>query len=232
MLNIIYEDKYIIIINKQNNLIVNNILYKKNKTLVDLLNEYYPNIVNVERNGIIHRLDKNTTGLLVVAKTNMSYKFLINSFLKKKNIKEYITLVSGLLISGGNINSYIKRDFKNKMKMKVSNNGKYSITHYRIIDKFNIFTLLKVILYTGRTHQIRVHMSYINHPIIGDFKYGKNISIFDKSMNFIKKRNINFNRQALHSSKLIIQHPVSNKFMHFYSEIPKDMMDLIKILKK
>ncbi|BBA85142.1 RluA family pseudouridine synthase [Candidatus Nardonella dryophthoridicola] len=225
MFKILYEDKEIIIIDKSYNLIVNRINNKIN--LISILNDYCPNLYKIYNNGLLHRIDKDTTGLLIISKSNFFYKKIHLDFLNKNNIKEYIALVSGDLITGGKINIGIIRDKKKKLCMTFSKNEKKSITHYRIIKRFKLFTLIRLNIETGRTHQIRVHMKYINHPIIGDYKYGKNISIFDKIHNFLNKNNIFINRYLLHSNRLTIKHPTKNIFMTWKSEIPNDIISFI-----
>ncbi|MCM0158335.1 RluA family pseudouridine synthase [Candidatus Nardonella dryophthoridicola] len=233
MFKIIYEDNYIFIIDKNYNLIVNNIKNDINEiNLINLIKEYYPKISNIVRNGIVHRIDKDTTGLLVIAKNNFSFNKLIESFINKKNIKIYISLVCGKILYGNTIIKKIKRNKNKRLCMKVDNNGKLSITHYRIIKKFNLFSYIIIKIDTGRTHQIRVHMSYIKHPIIFDFKYGKNISCFTKIINYINKLNYPFyKRQCLHSYILYVYHPYYKKLIKFKSCIPYDIKNLLYLLK-
>ncbi|BBA84876.1 RluA family pseudouridine synthase [endosymbiont of Pachyrhynchus infernalis] len=225
-IDIIYEDNDIIIINKKPNIIVNPEL---NNLLISNLIKYYPNLVNIDNFGIVHRLDKNTTGLIIFAKSKLAYLNLKKIFYLRKIIKEYDAIVTGSLISGGFINLPISR---NKINRKIMNiniiSGKKSITNYRIIKKFNLHTYIKIRIKTGRTHQIRTHMSYIGYPLVGDFIYGKNNSNFKKSCLFLKNKNINFNRQALHSSRVIFNHPISNKEINISISIPYDMKFLLK----
>ncbi len=229
ILNKIYEDNNILIINKQNNIIVHPGCGNKNNTLMNALMYYYPIIYkNVPRCGIIHRLDKNTTGLLIIAKDIKTYEKLINNMKKKKIFKSYITLVWGKVKSNGIINKPILRHKYQRKIMSINKNGKKAITHFKIIEKYSFCTLLKINLETGRTHQIRVHMNYIKHPIIGEKIYTrKNISKQFNIPKIIKKKICNFKRQALHAHSLRFKHPNNKKKITLYSHLPKDLWNLI-----
>ncbi|MFI4819186.1 MAG: RluA family pseudouridine synthase [Enterobacterales bacterium] len=232
-LKIVYEDNDLIIIDKPSGLVMHHGINNKNGTLLDELINYIPNISSIPRAGIIHRLDKNTTGLVIVAKNFFTFNKLKSYLNKKKIIRKYKAITTGKINCSGTIKSYISRHKKKRTKMSINiNKGRYSVTNYSIIKKFKYNTYIKLSLETGRTHQIRVHMSSINHPLIGDSLYGKKTN-FPKntSYNFIKKIN-NFNRQALHAYLIKFYHPVKLKKMIYISDIPKDMKNLIKILKK
>ncbi|MFI4846896.1 MAG: RluA family pseudouridine synthase [Candidatus Makana argininalis] len=230
---IIYEDDDLIIIDKPNGLVVHHGVNNLHGTLFDELINYYPNISNIPRAGIINRLDKNTTGLLIVAKTLYSFNKLKLYLNKKKIIRKYKAITLGKINSPGTIKSYILRHKKKRNKMSINNSkGRYSITHYSIIKKFKYNTYIKLCLDTGRTHQIRLHMSSINHPLVGDCLYGKIINFPKNTPSFFSKKINKFKRQALHSYLLKFSHPVTSKKMTYCSEIPKDMKDLIKIIIK
>ncbi|UDG79088.1 Ribosomal large subunit pseudouridine synthase D [Candidatus Ecksteinia adelgidicola] len=230
-LNIIYEDSELMIINKPCNLVMHPGIGNINNTILNGLLYYYPDIINVPRAGIVHRLDKNTTGLAIIAKTPSIQTQLIKKIKMRNVIREYEAIVIGSMVSGGTINASISRHLKKRTYMTVNVTGKSSITHYRIIKRFHDYTYLRIRLETGRTHQIRVHMSHIHHPIVGDPLYGgrprlpKNMS----ESNIKKLRN--FNRQALHASTLYFNHPRHNTPMEFHSNLPQDMLDLLSILK-
>ncbi|MCV2518428.1 MAG: RluA family pseudouridine synthase [Candidatus Lightella neohaematopini] len=222
-LNIIYEDHNILIINKQSNFM----MYSNNEKCDTILNAilyHYPLNINLPRVGIVHRLDKNTTGILVIAK-NLSTQYKLTQLIKNKQItKEYLAIVHGHTKKYGSIIKPISRNIHDRTCMEVCNFGKLAITHYKVIKYFKDYTYLRIILETGRTHQIRVHMSYIKHPILGDVKY----NIFFKN----KKNNINFNRQALHSYKLKFNYPFNGSEKIWCAPLPKDMKTLLKKLSK
>ncbi len=228
-LNKIYEDKNILIINKKDNVTVHPGCGNTKNTLMNTLIYYYPKIYKkVPRCGIIHRLDKNTTGLLIIAKDTKTYKKLVNNMKKKKISRSYITLVWGKIKSNGLINKPILRHKYQRKIMSINKNGKNAITHFKIIESFSFCTLLKINLETGRTHQIRVHMNYLKHPIIGEKIYTrKNISKNFNIPKVIKKKICKFKRQALHAYSLKLKHPKNKNKIIINSHLPKDLLDLI-----
>nr|BET44814.1 MAG: 23S rRNA pseudouridine(1911/1915/1917) synthase RluD [Candidatus Aschnera chinzeii] len=230
-LNIIYEDKEILIINKPRNLVVHPGAGNLSGTLLNALLYYYPDIHNVPRAGIVSRLDKNTTGIMIIAKTITSYFYLINAFKKGEIIRNYEAIVNGRIYSDGIINKPIGRHIFKRTRMAVNKSGKIAITHYNIIETYQNHTRVKLQLQSGRTHQIRVHMSYIKHPVFGDPVYGSKIldakGISKQYLTVIK----NFNHQALHAVMLQIIHPITYKVMQWNTTPPDDMIELINILK-
>lgn len=231
-LDIIYADKHIIIINKPAGLVVHPGAGNPNHTLVNALLNFDASLAAIPRAGIIHRLDKDTTGVMVVARTLESHTFLVDQLQQRIIKREYQTIVCGQLISGGSIENKMGRHPVHRTKMAVTHSGKVAITHYKILKKYEHYTHLHVQLETGRTHQIRVHMSHIKHPTVGDPVYGNNKSI-KKGVNpalceIIK----NFNRQALHAFSLELPHPDSKENMKFIAELPNDMNTLIEALEQ
>tara|TARA_B100000809_G_C15031484_1_gene492142 strand:- start:176 stop:1120 length:945 start_codon:yes stop_codon:yes gene_type:complete len=230
-LDVIHEDKAIIILNKPAGLVVHPGAGNQKHTLVNALLHFDEKLDVLPRAGIIHRLDKDTTGIMIIARTIESYTYLVNE-LQKRNIKRnYKAIICGQLVAGGVIENKIGRHPVHRTKMAVTDKGKLATTHYRIIKKFQHYTYLDIQLGTGRTHQIRVHMNNEKHPIIGDPLYGKN-TFLKKGINaslreFIK----NFKRQALHAYNLEFTHPVSKKIISLNAELPDDMNNLIKILE-
>ncbi len=228
-LNKIYEDENILIINKKNNIVVHPGSGNTQNTLMNTLMYHYPiTYKKVPRCGIIHRLDKNTTGLLIIAKDIKTYKKLIDYMKNKKIFRSYITLVWGIIKKNGSINKPIARHKYQRKIMSINKNGKKSITHFKIIENFSFCTLLKINLETGRTHQIRVHMNYINHPIVGEKIYTRK-NIF-KNFNIpylIKKKILNFKRQALHANSLKFIHPHKKNKIVINTYLPQDILDLI-----
>lgn len=194
---------------------------------------HYKSNLDLPRAGIVHRLDKNTSGLLVIAKTIYSYNYLINLFKKRKIIKEYDVIVVGRLEQDGLINRPIKRNIYNRTKMTVGMGGKEAITYYKIMTIFNNYTYLRVRIKTGRMHQIRVHFSSILHPVLGDHLYsqgikGNHVLISNK----VNKLLYQFSRPALHSRMLSFIHPRAKKKKTWIVSPPKDMILLINLLYK
>ncbi|WMC18804.1 MAG: RluA family pseudouridine synthase [Enterobacteriaceae bacterium PSpicST2] len=228
-INILYEDKYLIIINKPNNFIIHPGYKNFKNTLINALLYYNNLLILIKRLGIVHRLDKDTSGLIIITKTLLTRKLIINAFKYHKIKKEYDGIVIGNIINNGYIKAKISRNIKNRIKMNININGKNAITYYKIIKNFKEYTRVKFFLKSGRTHQIRIHMLYINYPIIGDKKYNK-----IKKKNIIFKKNIflyKFNRQALHSCFLNFYHPIYGFNINCYSKIPLDILNLINKLK-
>jgi 23S rRNA pseudouridine1911/1915/1917 synthase len=231
-LDIIYEDRAIIIINKPAGLVVHPGAGNPNHTLVNALLNFDKTLETIPRAGIIHRLDKETTGIMVVARTLESHTFLVSE-LQERNIKrEYQAIVCGQIISGGTIENNMGRHPVHRTKMAVTHSGKIATTHYKIIKKFQHYTHLHVQLETGRTHQIRVHMSHIKHPIVGDPVYGNNKSIKKGVDSALRDIIVNFKRQALHAFSLELPHPSSDERMKFTAELPDDINALIEALNK
>ena len=223
-LDIVYEDDDIIVINKPRDLVVHPSNGHEDGTLVNALLAHCTNlsgINGVKRPGIVHRIDKDTTGLLVVAKNDYAHEFLAKQLEDHTLHREYIALVKGVIKEeDGKIIAPIGRDKYNRQKMAVDvKNGKPAVTHFHVLKRFNQYTLISCVLETGRTHQIRVHMNYIGYPIEGDPVYGpKSHLLFDKG-------------QLLHAEKLILIHPKTKKKMTFSAPLPKDFQDVIDNLE-
>ncbi len=230
-LNKVYEDNFLLIINKEKNKVVHPGAGNNKNTLLNSIIFYYPEMQHLYRGGIIHRLDKDTTGLLIIAKNLYIYKLLKKQMKKRKIIRIYKTIVFGKIISDGLIDKPICRHkYKRKTMTVNKKKGRKAVTYFKVIENFSFCTLLKVQLHTGRTHQIRVHMHYIKHPIIGEKTYiNKNIK---KNIPKIFKKQIEIlNRQALHASTLIFKHPYYKKKIIINSPLPKDIYNLIFTLR-
>lgn len=231
-LSIVYEDDAILVINKPIGLIVHPGAGHQNGTLLNALLYHDPNLQQLARGGILHRLDKDTSGLLVIAKTQLALKNLLQQQKKRLLLREYQAIVCGRLISGGCIETNIGRHPIHRKHMSVVNEGKKAITHYRVLEKFRAHSLLKIRLETGRTHQIRVHMAYIHHPIVGDATYGKRLQL-SKGMDtelitFLRQ----FKHQALHAFTLGFTHPMSSEWLQFDIPLPEDIQHLLFLLRK
>lgn len=222
-LEIIYEDEALLIINKQAGLIVHPGAGNKTHTLVNALLFYDPSLKELNRAGIIHRLDKDTTGLLVIAKTLTAHTNLIRQMQNRAIKRNYLALVQGTVPLGGKIQTFYGRDVKNRLKMAVRPSGKEAITSYQIAKRFTNYTLLNVELYTGRTHQIRVHMAYIKHPIVGDPLYNvRRVFCNDNSLDKALVIQSTLKRQLLHAHILSLAHPITKEHLLFKAPPPLD----------
>ena len=231
-LNIIYEDEDILVVNKPAGLVVHPAAGNYDNTLVNGLLHYLPSLEAIPRAGVVHRLDKDTTGLMVVAKTLQSQTWLVNE-LKCHNVeRQYECLIYGQLIAGGTIEQPIGRNPRNRLQMAVVANGKEAITHYRVNQKYADFSLVDVFLETGRTHQIRVHMNYIKHPIVGDPLYGSRLRIPKGCSEELKETMRRFNRQALHAKSLTLTHPRHKDTVQWQAERPTDFNQFLDLLNK
>ena len=231
-LNIVFEDEDIIIINKPFGLVTHPGAGNWNGTLANAMLYYDPELSKLDRAGIVHRLDKNTSGLMVIARNEKSQKYLVEQLQSHSVVREYSAIVYGHMISGGSVNDPIGRDPKDRIKQTVSSNGKDATTHYRVIDRFKSHTHVKAILETGRTHQIRVHLSHIGYPLLGDPMYGGRIRFPKKASEILKESLLGFKRQALHSKKLTLNHPSTGEPMSWKAPLPDDMLKLLNILSE
>lgn len=231
-LNVVYADADIIVINKQPGLVVHPGAGCHDGTLLNALLHYDKTLSQLPRAGIVHRLDKDTSGLLVVARNLMAHKKLVDD-LEQRNIKrEYEAVVCGVIISGGTIDAALGRHKTKRTLMAVvdGGQGRTAITHYRVIKRFAHYTHLRLILETGRTHQIRVHLAHINHPIVGDPTYGGRLKWPRNSSVELRDFLTTFRRQALHAARLSFAHPRSGQLMEFAAPLPSDMQQLIRLL--
>ena len=222
-LDIVYEDDDLIVVNKPSGLVVHPAPGHTHGTLVNGLLYHCNQLSNMNgdiRAGIVHRIDKDTSGLLVVCKNNYAHRILAEQLKEKTTTRTYIAIVTGNISHNlGRIEAPIGRDPSNRQKMAVVQNGKSAVTHFKVLDRYRDFTLLELKLETGRTHQIRVHMAYINHPVVGDPLYG------------VKKQTTEFG-QYLHAKTLGFIHPRTNEYMEFTSELPEEFLRKIDELPK
>lgn len=231
-LQIIFEDEYLIIINKPAGMVVHPGAGHSQHTLVQALLHHEQRLERVPRAGIVHRLDKETTGLLVVARTPQSHTYLVKQLQAHDIQRQYIALVTGVMIAGGTIDQAVGRDPKHRTKMAVVRNGRAAKTHYRIIKKYRYHTQLRVNLETGRTHQIRVHMAWLRHSIIGDPAYGCNSHLLKGVPANLASIITAFPRQALHAHTIGLLHPRSKELMEWQAAIPEDIAKLIGELEQ
>ena len=230
-LTIVFEDKQILVINKPAGMVVHPASGNYSGTMLNALLHYAPELEAVPRAGIIHRLDKDTSGLLVVARTLSAQKMLVEQLQAREFLREYDAIVCGLITAGGSINEPIGRHPVNRKRMAVTPKGKPAITHYRVNERYRQHTKLTVKLETGRTHQIRVHMAHIHHPLLGDPVYGGRFKLPAGCDENFEKVLRGFKRQALHARHLGLLHPVTNEFMEWEVEVPQDMLELQQALR-
>ncbi|KAA0448955.1 MAG: 23S rRNA pseudouridine(1911/1915/1917) synthase RluD [Candidatus Thioglobus sp.] len=231
-ISVVYADDDIIVINKPAGLVTHPGAGNWTGTLANALLYYDPTLAQLDRAGIVHRLDKNTSGLMVVARSQLAQKNLVEQLQTHSISREYSAIVYGYMIAGSTVTAPIGRHPKERIKQAVveEGSGKDAITHYRVIDRFAHHTHIKAILETGRTHQIRVHMAHIGHPLIADPMYGGKIRFPQKAQQQLKDALKNFKRQALHSKKMTLTHPISGEKMSFKATLPQDIQDMLKIL--
>jgi len=231
-LNIVYEDDDILVINKPAGFVVHPGAGNPDGTVLNALLHYCPQLDVVPRAGIVHRLDKDTTGLMVVAKTIPAQTNLVEALQEREITREYEALANGLMTAGGVVDEPIGRHPTKRTHMAVNLFGRPSVTHYRVMEKFRLHTRLRLRLETGRTHQIRVHMSHITHPLIGDPNYGGRPRPPKNATEDLRDILRNFKRQALHAAMLSLFHPITGEEMTWHAPIPDDMVQLTNILRE
>ncbi|OYV28234.1 MAG: 23S rRNA pseudouridine(1911/1915/1917) synthase [Halothiobacillus sp. 20-54-6] len=229
-LNIIFEDDAIIVLNKSANMVVHPAAGNPDGTLVNALLFHDPSLVTVPRAGVVHRLDKQTSGVMVVAKTLAAHKTLVANLAARKLRREYDTIVMGHVVAGGTVDAPIGRHPRDRQRQAVTATGKHAVTHYRVLQHYGEQTWLRVQLETGRTHQIRVHMAHIRYPVIGDPVYGGRPRIPNRASTALIDVLRHFERQALHARYLTLAHPVTGEVMRFEAPLPDDMRDLMALL--
>lgn len=230
-LNIVYEDDDILVINKPANLVVHPGAGNPSGTILNALLSHYPAIEKIPRAGIVHRLDKDTTGLMVVAKTLSAQTSLVNQLQAREMGREYEAVVLGNMIAGGTVDANIGRHQTKRTLMGVRETGKPAVTHYRVKQKFRAHTHLRLKLETGRTHQIRVHMAHIKHPIVGDIQYGGRPRLPKHASEAFVTMLRGFKRQALHAIQLSLTHPTTGESMTWHAPLPDDFIALLAAMK-
>ncbi|HCR1367436.1 TPA: 23S rRNA pseudouridine(1911/1915/1917) synthase RluD [Pseudomonas aeruginosa] len=231
-LEIVYEDEHILVIDKPAGLVVHPAAGHQDGTLLNALLYHVPDIANVPRAGIVHRLDKDTTGLMVVAKTLEAHTKLVAQLQARSVSRIYEAIVIGVITSGGTIDAPIGRHGVQRQKMAVVDAGKVAVSHYRVLERFRAHTHTRVKLETGRTHQIRVHMSHIGHPLVGDPVYGGRFRIPPVASQTLVQTLREFPRQALHARFLELDHPATGVRMKWESPLPEDFLWLLSLLRQ
>ncbi len=230
-LDIVYQDQDIMVINKAAGMVVHPGAGNPDHTLMNGVLFLDPQLGLLPRAGIVHRLDKDTTGLMVLARNEPARRHLIDQLKSRSMHRSYLACVNGRPIAGGEIDQPIGRNRRDRLKMAVTSQGKPAVTHYRIIEKFKAHSLIRAQLQSGRTHQIRVHMAWQGYPLIGDPLYGGRLRMpADASPELIHTLQ-QFSRQALHAEKLSLIHPASGEQVSWQKPVPEDMADLIEKLR-
>ena len=226
-IDVIFEDEAILAVNKAPGIVVHPGAGNPDRTLVNALLYYAPQLAKVPRAGIVQRLDKDTSGVMVVAKTPESHTGLVRDLHDRNITREYRALIRGTLISGGTVNAPVGRHPTLRTRMAVTEKGKPATTHYRIVRKFPACTDTRLRLETGRTHQIRVHMAHLGHPIIGDPVYGGRKRFAKNVSATIREALAAFPRQALHARRLELRHPMNGEFLELEAPLATDMAELL-----
>lgn len=232
-LDIVFEDEHLLVINKAADTVVHPAAGHREGTLLNGLLHYCPQLEELPRAGIVHRLDKDTTGLMVVAKTLEAHLSLVNQLQLRTVVREYQAVAHGVFTGGGTVNEPLGRHPVNRKKRAVvPMRGQEAITHYWVIDRFRAHTHIRVKLETGRTHQIRVHMAHLNHQLVGDPLYGGRLRIPAACSEALTSQLTRRKRQALHAGKLGLQHPITREEMCWQAALPEDMIALLCALKE
>ncbi|WP_286240295.1 23S rRNA pseudouridine(1911/1915/1917) synthase RluD [Neptuniibacter halophilus] len=231
-LDIVYEDEHILVINKPAGLVVHPAVGHRSGTLLNALLHHCPEIAQVPRAGIVHRLDMDTTGLMVVAKTIAAQTELVTQLQERSMGREYEAIVHGVMTGGGSVDEPMARHSKNRQKMAVVGVGKEAVTHYRVLKKLRAHTHIRLKLETGRTHQIRVHMAHINYPLVGDQLYGGRFRLPKGCSDEMIETLRQFKRQALHAKKLELWHPDSGELVSWEVDLPADFQHLLDVLQR
>lgn len=229
---VVYEDETLLVINKPPGLVVHPGAGNSEGTLLNALLHRAPELRQLARAGIVHRLDKETSGLMVVARTEAARLDLIEQLSARSVEREYLALVCGTLISGGTVDAPIGRHPRERTRMAVHARGREAVSHYRVEKRYRAHTLVRVKLESGRTHQIRVHMAHLKYPVVGDPEYGGRLRIPPGASDELKQILPAFKRQALHAARLGLIHPVTGKKMHWSAPVPEDMAVLLRALAK
>jgi 23S rRNA pseudouridine1911/1915/1917 synthase len=230
-LDIVFEDDHILVINKPAGLVVHPGAGNRSGTLLNGLLFHCPDLVNVPRAGIVHRLDKDTTGLMVVAKTLEAHADLVAQLQERTVSREYEAVVAGVMTGGGRVEAAMGRHPRQRQKMAVVDfGGKEAITHYRVIKRYPNHTHVRLKLETGRTHQIRVHMAHIGYALVGDTTYAGRMKLPKNASSELLELLRNFGRQALHATQLGLIHPMTGEYLEWQVDRPEDMKILLRAM--
>ena len=230
-LDVRFQDEHLLVLNKPAGLVVHPAAGNPDGTLQNALLHYDPRLASLPRAGIVHRLDKDTSGLMVVARSLSAHRSLVAQLQARTVQREYLALVQSVLAAGGTVDAPIGRHPRDRLRMAVVESGKPAITHYRVVERFAAHTLVRARLETGRTHQIRVHMAHIRCPLVGDPLYGGRQKLPGGASAELREALSNFRRQALHAARLQVLHPASGEAVSWEAELPNDFKLLIEVLR-
>jgi 23S rRNA pseudouridine1911/1915/1917 synthase len=231
-LDIRYEDADVIVVNKPPGLVVHPGAGNPAGTLQNALLHHDPKLAEIPRGGIVHRLDKDTSGLMVVARSMRAHTSLVEQLGERDVHRQYLAVVYGRIIAGGTIDAPIGRHPRDRLKQSVRDDGREAITHYRVRERFRALTLVECRLETGRTHQIRVHLAHARHPLVGDAVYGGGLRLPKGASAELVEALRGFRRQALHAERLEFAHPADGRTIAVEAEMPSDMAALVEALRK
>jgi len=229
-LAIVYEDESLLIVNKPAGLVVHPAAGNWSGTLLNALLNHDRNLETLPRAGIVHRIDKETSGLLMVAKTLQAHNSLTQQLHDREITREYLAICKGRMTAGGSINAPIGRHPTDRKRYAVKESGKDAVTHYRVVQRFTHHTFVRLKLETGRTHQIRVHMAHMRYPLLGDPVYGGRFQMPPDCTERLAHELRNFKRQSLHAAKLGLKHPVTDEYYEWEQPLPEDMASLLEAL--
>lgn len=230
-LDIVYEDDSLLVINKPAGLVVHPAVGHHDGTLINALVHHVPSLAELPRAGLVHRIDKDTTGLLVVAKTLEAHTDLVNQLQAKTMKREYEAIVQGVMTGGGKVDAPLGRHPTQRTRRAVVSSGKEAVTHYRVLARYRAHTHIRLALETGRTHQIRVHMAHIHYPLLGDPEYGGRLRLPKASTPEFVAALQAFKRQALHAQRLALYHPETGEWMAWEVPLPDDFVQVLEAIK-
>jgi len=231
-LDIVHEDDDLLVVNKPAGLVVHPGAGNPDRTLQNALLAHDAALSTLPRAGIVHRLDKDTSGLLVVARTLEAHTALVRMLGERDIHREYEAVCVGVMTGGGTVDAPIARHPVDRKRMAIREDGRESVTHYRVLERFRAHTHVRVMLETGRTHQIRVHLAHIGYPIVGDPTYGRRLAVPKAATARLAQALRGFRRQALHAVRLGLVHPSSGEALAFEAALPADMEDLLEALRE
>ena len=230
-LDVVHEDASLIVVNKPVGLVVHPGAGNRTGTLQNALLHHAPELAQVPRAGLVHRIDKDTSGLLAVARTLEAHTLLVAELQAREFEREYLAVVNGVMTGGGTVDAPLKRHATDRLRMSVHEGGREAVTHYRVLKRFRAHTYIGVKLETGRTHQIRVHFAHIRYPLVGDPMYGRRLALPPGVMPRLSEALRGFRRQALHAARLGLTHPGSGERVHWEVSPPSDMQELLAALE-